>query len=90
MALVVIVAAIVVAVAYSALLAWGGYKQVASSKKGGTLFICDVHGPTRKYTIFPDSLEWETSEGQRRRGPVDVCVLCFENKIKEARKNLQK
>lgn len=66
---------------------YAGVTQNNAPKK--PMFICDIHGPVSAYTLFEGAFDWETPEGAKRRGPVKVCPLCFENQIKKAKSSIK-
>ena len=52
------------------------------------MFICDTHGALPEsalLTLFDGDMEYE-SDGKSVRGPIRSCPICFENKVKEAKK----
>ncbi|MDE2099981.1 MAG: hypothetical protein KGL39_22195 [Patescibacteria group bacterium] len=85
---VVIVAALVVATAYTGLTAWSASLSVTKAPRK-KLYVCDKHGPTAPFTMFSEPFEWETPEGAKKRGPVQVCALCFEQTLKTAKSKLK-
>ena len=83
----VLCVAVVALLVYLLLVLWAAKRDVAASPRK-PMFLCDIHGALPEdstFTVF-DDLEVQMTDGTTRRQPLRVCPICFENKIKEAKK----
>lgn len=70
---------------------WIAAHQVDESPMAD-MYICDIHGPMPKsntVTLFGgDEVDHVLPDGKTLRGPIRMCPICFEDRIKTAKKNL--
>ena len=83
-----VIALPVVLALWLSLLAVEAHIIVKGAKKEDA-FVCDKHGLIPKkaaFRVVEENLEYTTPEGQSRYGPILYCPLCFEERIKQAKK----
>lgn len=75
-------------VIYATLLAADARKYINVAPKKD-MYVCDVHGPmpiSGTHVLFDGEVMEQTSaDGLDYRGPVRMCAICFETRIKEAK-----
>lgn len=86
--LVAICLLIVALVIYGLLLAADAKKYINVAPKKD-MYVCDIHGPmpiSGTHVLFDGEVMEQTSaDGLDYRGPVRMCAICFETRIKQAK-----
>lgn len=79
---------VVSVLAYLAAVIWDARREVQQAVKK-PMFICDKHGPMAEDVLFTamDTADFETPDGRSEQGAVKLCPLCFDEALKQARKN---
>jgi hypothetical protein len=73
--------------AYIIAVGWAARLSIHTAPKV-RVFVCNIHGPMpvdSTLILFNGDMDYETTDGVVKRGPIRYCSICFENKIKEAR-----